>query len=100
GYATTVARVEHRGGGPRVRGVLQLRLSEFDLLAVAIVTTADGEQPTTGVRKAVWHRQQRCRAAGAPSGVAEPARLGHGTSRIAAKGLTRRRSSSSNAVSR
>ncbi len=75
GHATPVAGALHRGSGARLRGDLQLRLSQLHLVEVADTAAADAEQPAAGVREAVRRRFERRRAARAAAGDAKPARF-------------------------
>ena len=100
GHSAAVARAVDRRSRARLRGVVQLRLPQLDLVEVADRSAADAEQPSAGVREAVRRRRDRRRAPRAAAGIAKPARFGDGTGRDAAERSAGGRPAASDAVSR
>ena len=100
GHAAAVAGAVDRRVGAQLRGGVQLRVSQLDLVEVADRAAADAEQPAAGVREAVRRRQHRRGAARPSSGDAQPARLGDGAGGVAAEGSAGRRPPPADAVSR
>ena len=61
GHAAAIAGALDRRGRARLRGQLQLRLSQHDFMEVADAAAADAEQSAAGVREAVRRRRHRGR---------------------------------------
>ena len=100
GHAAAVAGAVDRGVGARLRGQLQLRLSQLDLVEVAHPAAADAEQSAAGVREAVRRRGNAGRAPRPPAGHAQPARFGDGAAAVAAARPAAGRSPAARSVSR